>query len=81
MKLKTFFILNIRDIYTKLSRFSDSSVKIKDRSRWTFLVIFLHQQLFARKDFSMETRLSNIFKTTNAMALTETILESTYTVV
>ena len=80
MKLKTFFILNIRDIYTKLSRFSES-LKIKDRSRWTFLVIFLHQQLFASKDFSMETRLSNIFKTTNAMALTETILESTYTVV
>ena len=36
----------------------------------------LRQQLFAFKGFCMETRLSNIFKTTNVTIFTETILES-----
>ena len=76
MKLTTFCISTIRVIYIKLSRFSESSVKIKIRSRWTFLVILLTSAVI-----SMDTRLGNIFKTTNAMALTETILESNYTVV
>ena len=40
----------------------------------------LCQQLFAFKRFCMETRLSNILKTTNATKFIKTILESTYKV-
>ena len=41
----------------------------------------LCQQLFTFKRFCMETRLSNILKTTNAAKFIKTILESTYKVV
>ena len=79
MKLNTFFISNTRDIYSKLSRFSESSVKVKVWSHWTFLIFSL--QLFARKDFWNLMRLCNILKTTNAIALTDIIVEKIYTVV
>ena len=38
-------------------------------------------QLFASKGFCIKIRLCNIFKTAKAIALTGTILESTYAVV
>ena len=40
----------------------------------------LRQQLFAVKQFCNETRLSNIFKTTNVTNFTEAILKSSYRV-
>ena len=40
----------------------------------------LRQQLFAFKEFCMETRLYNIFKTRNVTKLTKTFLESSYRV-
>ena len=43
-----------------------------------FSWFFLIQQLFANKDFCMETSFCNIFKTVNAITLTKTILESSY---
>ena len=46
-----------------------------------FCKFCLCQQLFAFKLFCMETRLSNIFKTTNATKFIKTILERTYKVV
>ena len=48
-EINTFFITNSRDIYSKLSRFSESSVKVKVWPHWTFLIFSL--QLFARTDF------------------------------
>ena len=39
IKLATFFISNTGDIYTELSRVSESLVKIKVRSTWTLFVI------------------------------------------
>ena len=41
----------------------------------------LRQQLFAFKEFCMETRLSNIFKTTNATNFNKAILKTSYRVV
>ena len=40
----------------------------------------LRQELFAFKELYMETRLSNIFKTTNVTNLTKVILERPYKV-
>ena len=40
----------------------------------------LRQQLFAFNEFYMETRLSNIFKTTNVTNFTKAILKSSYRV-
>ena len=40
----------------------------------------LRQQLFAFKEFYMDTRLSNIFKTTNVTNFTKAILKSSYRV-
>ena len=45
---------------------SERTYKIKVRLGWTVLEICLRQHLCAFKEFCMETRLSNIFKTTNA---------------
>ena len=39
--------------------------KIKVRSCWTVFKILLESELFAFKEFNIERRLSNIFKTTN----------------
>ena len=77
MKLATFFVSSTKCIFRKLLSFSESSIKIKVRSRWVLFLILL-QQLFANNDLCMKTRLCNIFKTANAMTLTKTILESPY---
>ena len=45
---------------------SERTHKIKVRLGWTVLEICLRQQLCAFKEFCVETRLLNIFKTTNA---------------
>ena len=51
--------------------------KIKVKLGSTFC---LRQQLFAFKEFCIETRLSNILKTTNVMNFTKAILKSSYRV-
>ena len=52
--------------------------------QYTYYGIFskfcLRQQIFAFKEFCMETRFSNIFKTTNVTKLTKVILGSSYRV-
>ena len=55
---------------------SERIFKIKVR----FSKFSLRQQLFAFKEFCMETRLPNIFKTTNVTNLTKVIQESSYRV-
>ena len=55
---------------------SEGIFKIKVR----FSKFSLRQQLFAFKEFCMETRLSNVFKTTNVTNITKVILESSYRV-
>ena len=45
-----------------------------------FSKLCLSQQLFAFKEFWMETRFSYIFKTANVMKLTRAILENSYRV-
>ena len=77
-KLITFFISTTRDIYTKLLKFSESPVKIKARSLWTFLVTLLTSAVTSNSRYCIKRRMCNNFKTTNAMALTETILEGTF---
>ena len=59
---------------------SKRTFKIKVRLRGQISKFWLGQQLFALKEFSMETRLSNIFKTTNVTNLAKVIQESTYRV-
>ena len=41
MKLATFFISITRRIFTKLLAISESSIKIRVRLHWTFVVILL----------------------------------------
>ena len=48
-------------------------------NRW-FSKFRLRQQLLAFKEFCMEKRLSNIFKTTNVTKLMKTIPQSSYRV-
>ena len=50
---------------------SERTFEIKERLRWTVSKFCLRQQLFAFKEFRMETRLSNVFKTTNVTNLTK----------
>ena len=68
MKLATFFISSTKFISTKLLSVSERLIKMKVGSHWA--VIY--------KDFCMETRFCNIFKTANAITLSKTILESPY---
>ena len=77
LNLPTFLISIIRGIYTKLLTFLKSSVKTNVTSGWTFFVVFL---TFVFKEICMETRMCNIFKSTDVMKLTKTILESIYKV-
>ena len=58
----------------------DRTIKIKVTSRWTVFEICLRQQLFAFKEFCLEKRLSNIFKTLNETKLTKTTLQRSYRV-
>ena len=59
---------------------SERTFKIKGMLRWTVFEICLRQQLFAFKEFCMETRLPNIFKTTNLANLTKVIQQNPYKV-
>ena len=59
---------------------SEITFKIKVRLRWTVSKFCLRQQLCAFKEFCMETRLSNIFKTTNVTDLTKVIQQNSYSV-
>ena len=59
---------------------SERTFKIKIRTVGQFSKFCLRQQLCAFKEFCMETRLFNIFKTTNVTNLTNVIQESYYRV-
>ena len=59
---------------------SKRTFKIKIRLRGQISKFWLGQQLFALKEFCMETRLSNIFKTTIVTNLAKVIQESPYKV-
>ena len=74
------FISATRDIYTKLLIFSEFPVKIEVRPAQTFFVILLTSAVICKQRFWMETKLCNIFKTTNTITLTETVIKSTYKV-
>ena len=79
IKIATFFISSTRLIFAKLSSASETSRKKKKiRSHMTLFKIL--QLLFADKDFWMEMRLFNIFKTSNAITLAKTVLEKPYKV-
>ena len=65
---------------TKPVRNSESMLKIKVKSFWTFFTFCLCQQLFAFEKFSMETRLYNIFKTKKATKLAKSILKISFKV-
>ena len=54
----------------------DSEQKFQIKVSGQFSKFCLHQQLFTFKEFCMEKRMSNIFKTTNIAKLTKTILKS-----
>ena len=58
----------------------ERTFKINVTSRRQFFKFSLCQQLFAFKEFCMEKRLSNIFKTTNVTKFTKAILKSSYRV-
>ena len=77
MKLATFFISSTKFIFTKLLSVSERLIKIKVRSHWALFLILLPSAVIY-KDFCMETRFCNIFKTANAITLSKTILESPY---
>ena len=53
---------------------------LKQKVKSQFSKFRLRQHLFVFKEFCRETRLSNIFKTTNVTKLTKPILESCYRV-
>ena len=56
---------------------SERAFKIEVRLPWTvFKILFMS----VIKEFGIETRLSNIFKTTNVTNLTKVIQESSYRV-
>ena len=59
---------------------SERTFKIKVRLLGQFSKFCLRQQLCAFKEFCMETRLSNIFKTTNVTNLTKVIQQNSYRV-
>ena len=59
---------------------SERTFKKREGQLEQFLKFCLRQQLFAFKEFYMERRLSNIFKTTNITNLTKVIQESYYRV-
>ena len=62
MKPQTFFISRITYIYTKLSRFSISSVKIKARSRRTFLMILLTSAVICKQRPWYENKVVQYFQ-------------------
>ena len=59
---------------------SERTFKIKVRLLGQFSKFCLRQQLRAFKEFCMETRLSNIFKSTNVRNLTKVIQQNSYRV-
>ena len=59
---------------------SERTFKVKVRLRGQFSRFSLRQQFCAFKEFCMETRLSNMFKTTNVTNLTKVIQQSSYRV-
>ena len=76
MKIPIFFLARTIESWVKWMLDSQKTFKIKLRLRWTILKFCLRQQLFAFKEFCVETRLSNIFKTTNVTNFTKAILKS-----
>ena len=59
---------------------SERTFTIKVRLRWTAFEILLTPAIICIQKFCMETRLSNIFKTTNVTNLAKVIQEIPYRV-
>ena len=74
MKLTTFFISKIKQIYAKTLTALEIAFEIKPMLLGIFSNFCLRHQLFANKDFCMKTRLCNIFKTANTKTLIKVIL-------
>ena len=67
MKLATFFISSTKFIFTKLLSVSERLIKIKVRSHWALFLDLIPSAVIYKQRLCIETRLSNIFKTTNAI--------------
>ena len=76
MKL-TIFILRTKQIYAKTLTIPESTFKIKTMLLWTLFETLLTSAV-TNKGVSTKTRLSNIFKTTNAKTLIKAILDSSF---
>ena len=55
---------------------SQRTFERKIKLHWTVVEVLLRLLLLAFKEFYMQTRLSNIFKITNVMNFSKTILKS-----
>ena len=75
MKLTTFSIARTKHNYAKIMTDSESTTKINVRPGWVLFPILLTSAVIY-KDFCMEMRLCNIFKTKKAIILTNTIIEN-----
>ena len=81
MKLTIFSIARTKDNQAKLITDSESTkitkgtIKINRKSSWTLFLIVLTSAVIY-KDFSMKTRLRNIFKIIKTIILTNTIIEN-----
>ena len=75
----TFYKTDNIFLFQELNRFTQK-LKVHSKWRWCqlghFLNFWLHQQLFANKEFCTKTRLCIIFKTTNTKTLIKAISES-----
>ena len=80
VKIPIFFFARTIESWVKWTLDSQRTFKRKRGYLWQFRKFCLRQQLCAFKEFCMETRLSNIFKTTNVTNFTKAILKSSYRV-
>ena len=80
VKIPIFFFARTIESWIKWMLDSQRTFKRKRGYLWQFRKFCLRQQLCAFKEFCMETRLSNIFKTTNVTNFTKAILKSFYRV-
>ena len=78
--MKTFFLAGTIESQVKLMLDSERTFEIKITLHQTVSKYFLRQQLFAFKELLSETKLYNIFKTTNVTNFTKVVLESSYRV-
>ena len=80
MKLTTFSVVGTKDNEAKLIIYSESTTKVNARSGGALFLSLLTSAVIYKQRFSTETRLGNIFKTTKAIILTNTIIKRPYKV-